>query len=167
MRRSPFLFTAICAVASRVHARLRRVYTLATHFAKAAAASAMLDGHKNVESVQAYLILAAYPPPVSRQEDQRDFLYTGLARSMAHDIGLNASMPEIERSLLGSDERQAREVLNRVRTWVVCWVMDGMHSFEFNKPPQAREDAVGVQTLSIWTNVSSSDVRASWTRPRC
>ena len=140
MRRCPFLFTVICAVAARAHPRLHKVYTLATHLAKAAAASAMLDGHKSVESVQAYLLLAAYPPPVSRQEDQRDTLYVGLARSMARDIGLDVSL-RYGATSLESDERQARELLNRARTWIACWVMDGMQSFESSKPPQ-REDEV-------------------------
>ncbi|KZV75805.1 hypothetical protein PENSPDRAFT_731486 [Peniophora sp. CONT] len=148
MRRSPFLFTVVCAVASRVHPRLRRVYTLAMHLAKAAAASAMLDGHKNVESVQAYLILAAYPPPVSRQADQRDHLYIGLAQSMARDINLDVPV-KTGHDQLDGDERRAREVLNRARIWITCWVVDGMQSFESNKPPQMREDEGIVEAAAL------------------
>ena len=164
MRRSPFLFTVICAVASRAHTRLHKVYTIAMHLAKTAAANSMLDGHKNVEAVQAYLLLAAYPPPVSRQEDQRESVYIGLARSLARDIGLDVPVGT-QSCLLNNDERQAREVLNRARTWVACWCMDGMQSFESHKPPQAREDEVCMQNpyllLSAHLRVVSGDCRSS------
>ena len=143
MRRSPFLFTVICAVASRYHTQLKKVYTLAMHLAKSAAASSLLDGHKNVETVQAYLILAAYPPPVARQEDQRESMYIGLARSIAHDIGLD-TMAHRARSCPQNDERHVREILNCLRTWILCWTMDGMLCFESHKSPQARQDQVRV-----------------------
>lgn len=52
---------------------------MAMHFAKAAAASAFIDGWKCVEMSQAYLIMAAYGSPTRTWEEDRGSFYTGVA----------------------------------------------------------------------------------------
>ena len=49
------------------------------HFAKRAAAEGLLNGWKSVELAQAYLLLSIYTVPVRRWEDDRSWLYIGLA----------------------------------------------------------------------------------------
>ena len=48
-------------------------------FAKSAAAKALVDGRKSVELCQAYILMSIYAVPVRRWEEDRSWLYTGLA----------------------------------------------------------------------------------------
>ena len=54
------------------------------HFAKSAAANALVDGYKSVELCQAYILLSIYSVPARRWEEDRSWLYTGLAIRYAH-----------------------------------------------------------------------------------
>ena len=49
------------------------------HYARLAAGTALIGGRKNVEMVQAYLILAMNPVPCRRWEDDRSWVFLGLA----------------------------------------------------------------------------------------
>ena len=56
-KRCPFLFTVVCASSARYYTKKPQLYPLLVHFAKKAAASALIDGWKSVEMCQAYIIL--------------------------------------------------------------------------------------------------------------
>lgn len=75
---NPF-HTTVCAVSSRYFFERPGLYKIAMHFAKAAAASTVVDGWKTVETCQAYLILAAYGFPTRRFEEDRGWCYTAIA----------------------------------------------------------------------------------------
>ncbi|KAI9460100.1 hypothetical protein F5148DRAFT_272751 [Russula earlei] len=47
-----FLFTVVCAISLR-YSKKRKVYPIAVHFAKTAAANALIDGWNSVELCQA------------------------------------------------------------------------------------------------------------------
>lgn len=49
------------------------------HYAQLAAGTALISGQKTVEVCQAYILLSLYPVPVRRWEDNRSWLYLGLA----------------------------------------------------------------------------------------
>ena len=49
------------------------------HFARHAAANALIDGWKSVELCQAYILLSTYGVPARRWEEDRGWLYIGLA----------------------------------------------------------------------------------------
>jgi hypothetical protein len=49
------------------------------HFAKHSAASALTDGWKSVELCQAYILMSIFAVPARRWEEDRSWLYTGLA----------------------------------------------------------------------------------------
>ena len=68
----------VCAISLR-YSEKREVYPIAMHFAKSAAANAMIDGYKSVELCQAYILLSIYSVPARRWEEDRSWLYTGLA----------------------------------------------------------------------------------------
>ena len=68
----------VCAISLR-YSEKREVYPIAMHFAKSAAANAMIDGYKSVELCQAYILLSIYAVPARRWEEDRSWLYTGLA----------------------------------------------------------------------------------------
>ncbi len=48
-------------------------------YARQAAGEALIGGRKSVEVVQAYILLALYPVPCRRWEDDRSWVYLGLA----------------------------------------------------------------------------------------
>ena len=95
-QRCPFLFTVgecpislisttnwtsgtVCAVSSRYYNVKSEIYPVAMHFAKHSAANALTDGWKSIELCQAYILLSLYGVPARRWEEDRSWLYTGLA----------------------------------------------------------------------------------------
>ena len=91
----------VCAVASRFYAAKSEIYPIAMHFAKHAAANALItgtlfccfgvpswvrtnadcptQGWKSVELAQAYFFLSIFGTPAKRWEEDRSWLYIGLA----------------------------------------------------------------------------------------
>lgn len=69
----------MCAISSRYYTERPELYSIAMHFAKLAAASALIDGFKSVEVVQAYILLAVYALPSRKWEEAREWMYLGLA----------------------------------------------------------------------------------------
>ena len=70
---------AVCTVASRYYKEKPHIYGMAIHFAKAAAANAVIDGWKTVEMCQAFALWSVYNPPARRWEEDRAWCYTGIA----------------------------------------------------------------------------------------
>jgi hypothetical protein len=71
--------TTVCAIASRFSAERPGLYARLMHFAQLAASTTLITGTKNVEMCAAYILLSLYPIPAKRWEDQRSWLYLGLA----------------------------------------------------------------------------------------
>ncbi|KAG6876221.1 hypothetical protein C0993_004878 [Termitomyces sp. T159_Od127] len=128
--RSPFLFTVICAIASRFYAQRPSLYNQAIQCAQQAAGMALVGGHKNVEMCSAYILLSLYPVPAKRLEDQRTWLYLGLAIRTATDLNLH--LPNTAKPL---NENHARELLNRTRVWLNCFNLDRSTGSQYGKPP--------------------------------
>ncbi|PPR05790.1 hypothetical protein CVT24_006845 [Panaeolus cyanescens] len=127
--RSPFLFTVICAIASRFYSA-RNIYPQMMQFAQLAAGTALISGTKNVEMCSAYILLSLYPVPARKWEDQRSWLYLGLAIRTATDLNLH--LPTTAKPL---NENHAREMLNRTRVWLNCFNLDRSTGSQYGKPP--------------------------------
>ncbi len=69
----------VCAICSRFYTEKSEIYPIAMHFAKHSAASALTDGWKSVELCQAYILMSIFAVPARRWEEDRSWLYTGLA----------------------------------------------------------------------------------------
>ncbi|GLB42696.1 putative fungal specific transcription factor [Lyophyllum shimeji] len=135
--RCPFLFTVICAVSSRYYAEKSEIYPIAMHFAKHSAANALIDGWKSVELCQAYILMSVYAVPARRWEEDRSWLYTGLAIRIATDLNLHqvsTTKPQ--------NEKQEREILNRTRVWMICFNLDRSTATQFGKPSTIKEDYI-------------------------
>ncbi|KAJ2922836.1 hypothetical protein H1R20_g14257, partial [Candolleomyces eurysporus] len=128
--RSPFLFTVICAISSRFYEERPDLYQQAMHYAQLAAGNALISGTKNVEMCAAYILLSLYPIPVKRWENQRGWLYLGLAIRTATDLNLHLPMTAKPRN-----ENHAREMLNRTRIWLNCFNVDRSTGSQYGKPP--------------------------------
>lgn len=111
----------VCAVASRYHPNRPGLYEELTTYAQLAAGTALISGPKTVETVSAYILLSLYPVPMRRWEEDRTWLYLGLAIRVATDLNLHhpPSVP-----LKDLNEVHARELLNRTRVWLNCYNLD-------------------------------------------
>lgn len=125
----------VCAVASRYYREKSEIYPIAMHFAKHAAANALITGWKSVELAQAYIILSIYSVPARRWEEDRGWLYTGLAIRIATDLNLH-----ILPSTKPTEEMQEREVINRIRVWMNCYNLDRSTATQFGKHSTIKED---------------------------
>ncbi|KAJ7127063.1 hypothetical protein C8R44DRAFT_593328, partial [Mycena epipterygia] len=128
--RSPFLFTVVCAIASRFYTERPDLYPQAMHFAQLAAGTALISGHKCVELCQGYILMSLYPVPARRWEEDRGWLYLGLAIRMATDLNLH--LPNTAKPI---NENHAREMLNRTRVWLNCFNVDRSTGSQYGKPP--------------------------------
>ncbi|KAH7879353.1 fungal-specific transcription factor domain-containing protein [Lentinula edodes] len=135
--RCPFLFTVVCGISSRYYTEKSEIYPIAMHFAKHSAANALIDGWKTVELCQAYILMSIYAVPAKRWEEDRSWLYTGLAIRIATDLNLHqasATKPQ--------NEKQEREMLNRIRVWMICFNLDRSTATQFGKPSTIKEDYI-------------------------
>ncbi|KAI0694595.1 hypothetical protein BC835DRAFT_1274282 [Cytidiella melzeri] len=128
--RSPFLFTVMCGIASRFHNERPELYQRAMEYARLAAGTALIGGQKSVESVHAFILLSLYPVPARKWEDDRGFIYLGVAIRIATDLNLhhpNTAKPK--------NEMHAREMLNRTRAWLNCFNLDRSTGSQYGKAP--------------------------------
>ncbi|KAL0064811.1 hypothetical protein AAF712_008208 [Marasmius tenuissimus] len=130
VHRSPFLFTVICAIASRFYTKKPELYSQAMSYAQLAAGSSLIGGQKNVEMCMAYMLMSLYPAPFKRYEDSRSYMYLGLAIRVA--IELNLHLPPTAKP---HNEVHAREQLNRTRVWLNCFNLDRSTSSQYGKRP--------------------------------
>ncbi|KAJ3986547.1 putative fungal-specific transcription factor [Lentinula detonsa] len=135
--RCPFLFTVVCGISSRYYTEKSEIYPIAMHFAKHSAANALIDGWKTVELCQAYILMSIYAVPAKRWEEDRSWLYTGLAIRIATDLNLH-QMPATK----PQNEKQEREMLNRTRVWMICFNLDRSTATQFGKPSTIKEDYI-------------------------
>ncbi|KAF8177381.1 hypothetical protein K438DRAFT_1845777 [Mycena galopus ATCC 62051] len=136
--RCPFLFTVICAVSSRYYPEKSEIYPIAMHFAKHSAANALIDGWKTVELCQAYILMSTYAVPARKWEEDRSWLYTGLAIRLAMDLNLH----QVPSNKFKGNEKQERELLNRMRVWMICFNLDRSIAAQFGKPMTIKEDYI-------------------------
>lgn len=76
------------------------------HFAMTSAASSLMDSKKSVELCQAYLLLSVWPLPSRKYDEDRAWLYLGLAIRMAMDLNLH-----LPTNVDYAGEQQEREIL--------------------------------------------------------
>ncbi|KAI0651059.1 fungal-specific transcription factor domain-containing protein [Trametes meyenii] len=143
LARCPFLFTVVCMVASKHYQEKPHMYSMAAHFAKAAAANTLLDGWKTIEICQAFTLLGMYSPPVQRLEENRAWSYTGIASRLAMALGLSRTPPT------PPTLEEEREMHNRTRMWMVCYILDRCLSIQSGKAWMVPEDMT-IRNASQW-----------------
>lgn len=104
LRETIDLIRLVCAISSRYYKEKSQIYPLAMHFAKHSAANALIDGWKSVELCQAYILMSIYAVPARRWEEDKSWLYTGLAARYAKIP--SSTYIRIRASLLTSGLRQ-------------------------------------------------------------
>ncbi|KAG1772241.1 hypothetical protein EV702DRAFT_976800, partial [Suillus placidus] len=86
-------------------------------YAQLAAGTALITGPKNEEMRLAYLLLQLYLVPSRRREEDRSWVYLGVAIRLAQDLNLNRPT-----NTTPLNELHARVLLNRARVWINCSV---------------------------------------------
>lgn len=124
------------------------------HFAKHSAANALIDGWKSVELCQAYILMSIYAVPARRWEEDRSWLYTGLAiryspvylasyldRKLTDlvRIATDLNLHQVS-TIKPTSETQEREILNKTRVWMICFNLDRSTATQFGKPSTIKED---------------------------
>lgn len=156
LREIPDLRLLVCAISSRYYREKSQIYPLAMHFAKHSAANALIDGWKSVELCQAYILMSIYAVPARRWEEDRSWLYTGLAAryatyilpaftSMAYyphfRIATDLNLHQVS-TMQPQTEQEEREMLNRTRVWMLCFNIDRSTATQFGKPSTIKEDYI-------------------------
>ncbi|TDL24905.1 hypothetical protein BD410DRAFT_744627 [Rickenella mellea] len=147
--RSPFLLTTICAISSKFYEARSELHPRLTNMAKKLAFSVPEQGYKSIEIVQAYLLLTLWGcGPVERYEQDKTWLLLGMAIRMGTDLNLHRKS-----TTSGGDTPEARarnkEIRNRERTWLLCFVLDRSASAQMGKPHSIKEDSI-IRNASTW-----------------
>lgn len=79
------------------------------HYAQWAAGTALIGGNKNVEMCSAYILLSLYPVPSKKWEDQRNWLYLGLA--IRYDFFIHSVVVVIDIGTVSALQRGDRHQL--------------------------------------------------------
>ncbi|PAV23778.1 hypothetical protein PNOK_0084600 [Pyrrhoderma noxium] len=148
--RSPFLLTTICAIASKFYTQRQELHSKLTNLSRKLAFSVPEQGYKSVEIVQAYILLTVWGcGPVERYEQDKTWLLLGMGIRMATDLNLHRRT-----ATLGQDTQEGRardkEVHNRERTWLICYILDRSISAQMGKPHSIKEDHIIQNTALFW-----------------
>ncbi|KAJ1308658.1 hypothetical protein OPQ81_004352 [Rhizoctonia solani] len=147
--RSPFLLTTICSIAAKFYSKKHELYLKLGAIAKKLAFSVPERGYKSVEIVQAYILLSLWGSgPVERYEQDKTWLLLGLAIRMATDLNLHRKS-QLQLDDSAESRARAREIRNRERTWLVCYILDRSLSAQMGKPHSIKEDFV-IRNAGQW-----------------
>ncbi|KAB5590127.1 Fungal specific transcription factor domain containing protein [Ceratobasidium theobromae] len=127
------VFTLL-TIASRDYPDRPSLYHHLSQQARLSATAALTDGLKSADTVQALLLIAAYPPPVQRFADDRTSLFAGMALRMAMDLTLHLASYRTP----GSNS-EALELINHTRTWNACLLLDSWNAIKHGLLPTLRE----------------------------
>ncbi|CDS01907.1 hypothetical protein [Sporisorium scitamineum] len=151
--RSPFLFTCVCTVAAKFYERRPDLHAKCLALTRKVAFDVVNRGFKSIEIVQGFLLMALYAQPAERFEEDKTWMYSGIALRMATDLNLHRkSVATFNHSPHPDDPAvldREREILNRERTWYVCFAMDRGLSIQMGKPYTIREDWI-VRNCRNW-----------------
>ncbi|QRV98273.1 Fungal specific transcription factor domain [Ceratobasidium sp. AG-Ba] len=117
--RSHFLLTTICAIAAKYYETRPELHLQLSQVARNLAFTVLESGHKSVEVVQAYMLLAIWPI------QGRAWLMLGLAIRIAIEMNLHQEP---------SGSLEVKEKRNRERTWLICYTLDRGISAQTGKP---------------------------------
>ncbi len=112
----------------------------------------MSRGFKSVEICQAFLLLTTWNQPAERFEEERTYAFSGIAIRMATDLNLHrktaATLPAD-----ASEEMKTlyhREVMNRERCWLFCYIIDRSVATQMGKPAMIGKEDFIIRNCKAW-----------------
>lgn len=152
--RSAFLFTCVCTVAAKFYTKRPELHAKCLAIAKKVALDCIGRGYKSVEIVQGFLLLVMWNQPSERWEEDKTWIFSGIAIRMAQDLNLHRKSVA---SLPGNTNRddpavidREKEIINRERTWFLCFAVDRSLSAQMGKPYTIREDWI-IRNCRLWS----------------
>lgn len=129
---SPFVFTCVCAIASRYYrsAPLNSGWSakcLAT--AKQEGFNALCRGHKSLDLIQGFLLLTKF-----HSEEDMSYQMSGIAIRLAMDLGLDKAAGRSSLNTGPSDWTHAQRQRHLEKTWLVLYITDHSVSAQMGKP---------------------------------
>lgn len=151
---------SVCAISSKFYSNRPELHPRLTNLARKLAFSVPERGYKSVEIVQAYLLLALWGcGPVERYEHDKTWLLLGMGIRYVKTISqvftqrlTESTMDRVATDLnlhrktasSGEDSEEGRardkEVHNRERTWLMCYILDRSMSAQMGKPHSIKEE---------------------------
>lgn len=126
-------------------------------FARDMAGKALVEGRKTIDECQAFLIQSVYQLPRKHFEEQRGWLFMGLAFSLAEELKLNEPPRDDDFADMDSKEMMGwgrelalRKRMNRIRTWLNCYCVDASHATQFGKPAMLDVEDYIARTCKEW-----------------
>ncbi|KAK4051002.1 hypothetical protein OIV83_003131 [Microbotryomycetes sp. JL201] len=157
--RSPFLFTCICTVAARFYKkRTDDLYRKCLRIAKKIAFDAMTKGYKSTEICQGFLLLCGWNQPAERFEEERTYQFSGIAIRMATDLNLHRKTLTVLPDDVSAETKTLyqREIINRERTWIYCYICDRSTSTQMGKPFSIPKEDFILRSARTWYKESSA-----------
>ncbi|GAB5588195.1 Regulatory protein leu3 [Umbelopsis nana] len=130
----PLLFWVIVAVASRDQVMVKN---LIPHV-KQMVSEITLKPARNVEIVQALLILCMWPFPYHSQLEDPSFIYSGMAMHIGLQIGLHR--PEFTFEFSSKEDVLRSSAHIRRTTWIACFVVNQMQATGHGVPATLPQD---------------------------
>lgn len=165
--RSPFLFTCICAVASKFYTKKPELYPKIMSAAHELGVGTLRSSYKSVEVIQGFLLLSTWSQPSLRYEEDRSWMYSGIgmllrlsfpsiadgrtAIRMGQELGLFRKREAVVPDDVDDATRLQfqRETLNRERTWLYTFVVDRSMAAQCGRSYTLREDFI-VRSCETW-----------------
>ncbi|KAM0790082.1 hypothetical protein ACM66B_005410 [Microbotryomycetes sp. NB124-2] len=160
--RSPFLFTCICTVAARFYTkRTDDLYRKCLRIAKKIAFDAMTKGYKSTEICQGFLLLCGWNQPAERFEEERTYQFSGIAIRMATDLNLHRKTLTVLPDDVSAETKTLyqREIMNRERTWIYCYICDRSTSTQMGKPFSIPKEDFILRSARTWYKESGASRR--------
>ncbi|PWN86635.1 hypothetical protein FA10DRAFT_263163 [Acaromyces ingoldii] len=144
--RSAFLLAVVWAVGSRNMANHEKPEISAKCCVEAErlAAQCFSQGTKSVEIVQGLLLFAMWMPDSKHWNDDRSWVYSGLAMRIATDLGISQQHEGAFEDVINNFKNIAHdtklEIFNRQRTWLCCYIVNKSFSALMGKQDMLQDD---------------------------
>ncbi|MCO5613606.1 hypothetical protein L7F22_067883 [Adiantum nelumboides] len=156
-QRSNVLLTTICALASRSFPARPTLHKELFELANSLISTSIADGRQSVELIQSLLLLSMWPLPMSRWEDGKSWIFSGIAFRMAtelnlHELGSEKNELKFHQSTKNhfiQPETIAKEIRNQERCYLTCFSVDQSFSTMRGRPTVLSSTAL-IREWNIW-----------------
>ncbi|KAI5988475.1 hypothetical protein F5J12DRAFT_726414 [Pisolithus orientalis] len=123
-------------------------------YAQLAAGTALISGPKNEEICSAYLLVQLYPVPPKHWEEDRGWIYLGVAICrIAQDINLNCPM-----TAKPLNQHHTRRLLSRTQIWLNCFNLDRSTGTQYGKRAIIPNSDYVARHCDMWWQLSPYDL---------
>lgn len=162
-QRSNVLLTTICALASRCYPARPTLHKELFELANTLISTSIADGIQSIELIQSLLLLAMWPLPMSRWEDGKSWMFSGIAFRMATELNLHELESEKNELKFQSThflqaETIAKEIRNQERCYLTCFSVDQSFSTMRGKPTVLSVTSL----IRDWNNWIKSPICKRW-----